>query len=123
MRDEGIISIPMADDWESQTYLTHIVAVLTEPRHNYFLSLHLQLLRFWVFPVDPPAVPKGTSRVRVVFHANATEQQVIDLAEAIIEWAKEMLEIKQSGKEGTLPTAAQQVYKITSVTPRFDQFQ
>ncbi|KAI8213623.1 hypothetical protein K4K52_004341 [Colletotrichum sp. SAR 10_76] len=122
VRDAGIIDIPLAEEWESQPILSHIVAVLTEPRHNYFLSIHLQLLRFWAFPVDPPAVPKGTNRVRIAFHASLTEEQVVGLASAICEWAKEMLDIKKSGKEGALPTAAQQVYKITSLTPRFDQY-
>ncbi|EQB54803.1 aminotransferase class I and II [Colletotrichum gloeosporioides Cg-14] len=122
VRDAGIIDIPLAEEWEAQPILSHIVAVLTEPRHNYFLSIHLQLLRFWAFPVDPPAVPKGTNRVRIAFHASLTEEQVVGLASAICEWAKEMLDIKKSGKEGALPTAAQQVYKITSLTPRFDQY-
>ncbi|KAL0942747.1 class II aminotransferase 8-amino-7-oxononanoate synthase [Colletotrichum truncatum] len=122
VRNAGIIDIPLAEDWESQPILSHIVAVLTEPRHNYFLSLHLQLLRFWVFPVDPPAVPKGTNRVRIAFHASITDEQVEGLVNAICDWAKEMLDIKKNGKEGALPTAAQQVYKITSLTPRFDQY-
>ncbi|KAK1961596.1 aminotransferase class I and II [Colletotrichum sublineola] len=122
VRDAGIIDIPLADEWESQSMLSHIVAVLTQPRHNYFLSIHLQLLRFWAFPVDPPAVPKGTNRVRIAFHASITADQVVGLANAICEWAMEMLEIKKTGKEGALPTAAQQVYKITSLTPRFDQY-
>lgn len=121
-REANVFEVPVADDWESQPILSHIVAVLTEPRHNYFLSVHLQLQRLWAFPVDPPAVPKGTNRVRLAFHASLTDEQVINLANAVCEWGKEMSDIKKSGKEGALPVAAQQVYKITTNAPRFDVY-
>jgi 8-amino-7-oxononanoate synthase len=106
----GIIRIPLADDWESRPFQTQIVPVITEARHNYFLSMHLQLLSYSVIPIDPPVVPKGTSRVRLVFKAANTEEDVKGLANAICEWANEMLEIKTGSNAGMLPKAARTMF-------------
>jgi len=89
--------------------------VLTKEKENHFLYLHLALANYWAFPIDPPVVPKGTGRVRLVFKATNTEAEVEGLANAICEWAQEMLDIKASGKEQTLPTAARHVYTNMSV--------
>jgi hypothetical protein len=97
------------------------VPVITETRHNYFLGLHLMLAKFAAFPIDPPVVPKGTSRVRLVFKATNTEEEVKLLADTICEWAKEMIEIKQTGKEGGLPTAARQVFTWMAVVGETNQ--
>jgi 8-amino-7-oxononanoate synthase len=60
-------------------------------------------------------VPKGTKRVRLVFHADHTDAQVDSLAAAICEWAHEMMEIEASDKSGsTIPCAAQQVFALQS---------
>ncbi|KAL8335891.1 hypothetical protein RB598_009871 [Gaeumannomyces tritici] len=114
--EAGVLRVPLADDWEAQPFQTQIVPVLTEARHNYFLSLHLQLQNYFAFPIDPPVVPKGASRVRLVFKATNTEEEVAGVANAICEWAQEMLDIKKSGNAGQLPKGARTVFAFVADT-------
>jgi 8-amino-7-oxononanoate synthase len=111
----GIIRIPLLEDWESQPFVTQIIPVLTAKRQNYFLSLHLTLNGYAAFPIDPPVVPTGTNRVRLVFKASNSQEEVEGLVNLICAWGEEMLEMKKSGKEGDLPTAARQVYTWTAM--------
>jgi 8-amino-7-oxononanoate synthase len=62
------------------------------------------------FPILYPVVPKGFSRIRIVFHAGNTEEEVEKLANSICEWAQEMLELEASGKGVKVPSAARQVH-------------
>ncbi|KAK4118951.1 class II aminotransferase/8-amino-7-oxononanoate synthase [Parathielavia appendiculata] len=110
----GILNIPLSKDWESREFVTQIVPVWTRQRYNYFLVFHLQLAKFCAFPIDFPVVPKGTSRVRLVFHATNTEAEVEGLAQAIAQWAEEMVDIEKSAKGVRIPTAARQVYSWMS---------
>ncbi|PWY87346.1 class II aminotransferase/8-amino-7-oxononanoate synthase [Aspergillus sclerotioniger CBS 115572] len=108
--DAGILSIPLAEDWESRPFLTQVIPVMTRQRYILWLCYHLQLAGLSVFPIDYPVVPKGKGRVRVVFHAGNTNNEVEKLAETICEWAQEMLDIEESGKGGAkIPSAARQV--------------
>jgi 8-amino-7-oxononanoate synthase len=75
-----------------------------------FLAFHLILNNIIAYPISYPIVPKGKSRVRLVFHAHNTMEQVEGLANAICDWAQEMLEIEQGTTDSTLPSAARQVY-------------
>ncbi|KZF21838.1 class II aminotransferase/8-amino-7-oxononanoate synthase [Xylona heveae TC161] len=108
--EEGILSIPLAEDWESRPFLTQVVPVMTRQRYTLWLCYHLQLAKISAFPIDYPVVPKGQGRLRVVFHATNTEAEVEKLAEAICEWAQEMLDIEESGKGSSkIPSAARRV--------------
>uniref|UniRef100_A0A0B7KAQ2 Aminotransferase class I/classII large domain-containing protein n=1 Tax=Bionectria ochroleuca TaxID=29856 RepID=A0A0B7KAQ2_BIOOC len=109
--DAGILSIPNAENWEAETLLTHISYVLTRQRYTLYLYFHLQLAKFIVLPINYPVVPKGKSRVRIVFHARHTNAQLDALADSICTWAEEMLAIEAAGKKANkVPTAARQVY-------------
>lgn len=114
--DAGIIQVPRVDDCESLPFLTHIVPVHTRPRYNHYLYLHLLLVaKINTVPVGFPAVPKGTERVRMVFHAHNTNDEVERAASAICDWAKEMLEIESRGKPAaSLPTAVRQAHTIVT---------
>lgn len=108
--EAGIIDVPLMEGWESKQFVTQIVPIMTAKKHNYYLMFHLQLLKMAAYPIDFPVVPKGTSRIRLVFKATNTPEEIEELATAICEWGDEMLKIKQDGHTGTLPKAARQVY-------------
>lgn len=112
----------------------------TRQRYNWWLVFHLQLNGISAFPIDFPTVPKGQSRIRLMFHGGNTEAEVDSLVATICNWAKEMVEIetgatlgegekgegekeKEKGKamasggmtKGKLPWAAKQVYSLMAV--------
>ncbi|PPJ60880.1 hypothetical protein CBER1_11209 [Cercospora berteroae] len=114
----GILSIPVADDeWEAEDHeVTHIVALWTRQRYNWFLVFHLQLNGIAAFPVDYPTVPKGQGRIRLMFHAKNTEAHVEYLVATIGNWAKEMVEIENSGGDKSkVPRAAQRAFEMMNV--------
>jgi 8-amino-7-oxononanoate synthase len=57
-----------------------------------------------------PIVPRGESRVRFVFHAHNTKEQVDATVTAICDWAREMLDIENGQSESSLPSAARYVF-------------
>jgi 8-amino-7-oxononanoate synthase len=110
--DEGILNIPLSEDYESIEHLTHIVPVLTRPKHELYLFFHLMINNINAYAVSFPIVPKGKSRVRLLFHAHNTLEQAEILANVICEWAQEMLSIDADGTGNTMPSAARQVYAM-----------
>jgi 8-amino-7-oxononanoate synthase len=64
------------------------------------------------YAVSFPIVPKGKSRVRLVFHAHNSLDQAETLANVICEWAQEMLDIEAGGTESVIPSAARKVYAM-----------
>lgn len=50
-------------------------------------------------PITWPTVPKGKGRVRVCLHANNTKEDVERLAEAVVGWAKGVLEVRRRGMD------------------------
>ncbi|KAF2264424.1 8-amino-7-oxononanoate synthase, partial [Lojkania enalia] len=110
--EEGILNIPLAEDYESIEHLTHIVPVLTRPKHELYLFFHLMINNINAYAVSFPMVPKGKSRVRLVFHAHNGLDQAETLANVNCEWAQEMLDIEANKTENVLPSAARQVYAM-----------
>lgn len=112
--DAGILAVPSADEWESLPFVTHIVPVHARAPYNQYLYLHLLLVaKANTVPVGFPAVPKGTERVRLIFHAHNTNEEVERVAIAICDWAKEMLEIESGEKPAaSIPTAAREARAI-----------
>lgn len=91
--------------------MTHIVPIWTRPRYNAFLCIHLQTADFNAWAIDAPVVPKGTGRVRLVFHAANTEAQVEQLIDVICGFAQEMLDIEaKPGAGEQVPTAARRIF-------------
>ncbi|POS68746.1 aminotransferase class I and II [Diaporthe helianthi] len=112
--DSRILRIPLFEDHENgpAPFVTPIVPILTRARHNFFLAFHLQRAGFSAFPIYFPVVPKGTERVRLVFHASNTDAQVESLVSCICDWAQEMMEIDEGNDRLKLPSAARQAYSI-----------
>ena len=110
--DAGILNIPLAEDYESTEHLTHIVPVLTRPKHELYLFFHLMTNNINAYAISFPVVPKGKSRVRLVFHAHNSPDQAEKVANAICEWAQEMLDIEAGKTENVMPSAARRVYAM-----------
>lgn len=112
--DAGILRIPLyeEDDWEPLLFKTQICPVWTRPKHNFYLAIHLQLEGYSVYPISFPVVPKGTDRIRIIFHAHNTDDQIKGLADCICAWAEEMLEIQQGGDGVRLPAAARHAFSL-----------
>ncbi|KAF4336977.1 pyridoxal phosphate-dependent transferase major domain protein [Fusarium beomiforme] len=111
--DEGICSIPLSENAESRPFVTQFLPVWTRQGQNYFLVMHLLRDGFNATPIDPPVVPRGTGRVRIIIHAGNTDEQVQALAASVISWAGEMLDL-QDGETGgkKVPSAMREVYKM-----------
>ncbi|KAF4958427.1 hypothetical protein FGADI_2349 [Fusarium gaditjirri] len=114
--DAGICSIPVSEDVESRSFVTQFLPVWTRQGQNYFLTMHLHRDGFNATPIDPPVVPRGTGRVRLIVHAGNTDEEVVGLASSVINWAQEMLDI-QDGETGgkEVPSAMREVYKLAAV--------
>ncbi|KAI0441548.1 8-amino-7-oxononanoate synthase [Xylaria telfairii] len=111
--EEGLLSIPLLDsDWEQTQFYSHIVPLLTRPGHELFLFWQLTLNNMNAYPMQFPIVPKGKSRMRLMFHAHNTLQQIDKLVSTILDWATEMLDIEQGAGKHTLPEAARQIYSM-----------
>ncbi|GCB20566.1 putative 8-amino-7-oxononanoate synthase [Aspergillus awamori] len=110
--DTGLLRLPTYEDADVQPFLTQIIQLRTRTKHNFYLAFHLQRAGFSVFPISYPVVPKGTERVRIIFHASNTDAEVKALVAAIAEWAQEMLGIESSGDRTRVPAAARHVYAL-----------
>ncbi|KAI1173518.1 putative aminotransferase [Nemania sp. FL0916] len=111
--DLGIVWVPLCDDFEERDFISHVIPIRTREKYSYWLSFHLQLGGYCLFPIDYPVVPKGQSRVRLIIHGGNTEAEVDGMAESLFEWAKEMIEIEKSGDGGPkIPKAALKVYGL-----------
>lgn len=110
--DAGLLSCPPAEDWELRQYHSHVVPIRTRPRHEQYLFFHMSLAGMNAYNISYPVVPKGSSRIRMIFHAHNTEQEVDAAVAAICGWAAEMLEIEDGASKATLPKAALQVYAM-----------
>ncbi|KAF4447674.1 class II aminotransferase/8-amino-7-oxononanoate synthase [Fusarium austroafricanum] len=114
--DSGICSIPVSEDVESRSFVTQFLPVWTRQGQNYFLTMHLHRDGFNATPIDPPVVPRGTGRVRLIIHAGNTDEEVQGLASSLIDWAQEMLDIQDGQTGGTeVPSAMREVYKLAAV--------
>ncbi|CAK3992580.1 Pyridoxal phosphate-dependent transferase, major domain [Lecanosticta acicola] len=112
----GTCSIPLLNNWEGRDYITQFVPVWTREKYNYFLSIHLLNDNFSAIPINPPVVPRGTGRVRLIIHAGNTDEQVEELANSILTWAKEMYAIETGKTKGRLPAVAQKLQLLMSAS-------
>ncbi|KAL4968633.1 aminoacyl transferase sphA [Aspergillus stella-maris] len=114
--ERGIILIPVSEDWEEREMQSQLVMLWTRERYGQWLSFHLDARKYSAFPVMFPVVPKGSARLRVVIHADHTEELIDGFVDAVCEWAEEMVRIERGATAGVkIPWAAQQVYALEEV--------
>ncbi|KAG5981714.1 hypothetical protein E4U55_002639 [Claviceps digitariae] len=109
--EQGVFTMTGYEDWRDREYHVHMVLVKSRYRCSW-LFFHLLMSGISSFPIEYPLVPRGQDRVRLMFHAANTEEQVEFLVKNIGDWADEMLAIEASpnGGKGKLPKVAQAVY-------------
>ncbi|KAG2415967.1 hypothetical protein HFD88_007159 [Aspergillus terreus] len=93
-QDTKLLAIPVAEDYESKELLTQIVPVWTQARDNHHLASHLHLADYKAYPVSYPVVPKDQGRIRLVFHAGNTTDEIDTLIQIICDWAREMIDLR-----------------------------
>jgi 8-amino-7-oxononanoate synthase len=77
-----------------------------------FLFFQLVFNNMNAYPMVFPVVPKGQSRIRLVFHTHNTIEQIETLVTTICDWAGEMLEIQHGESGSVLPNAARRAYAM-----------
>ena len=112
----GLLSCPLSEGWEKREYHTHVVPIWTRTRHEQYLFFHLMFDNMNAYSFAYPVVPKGKSRVRMVFHAHNTMEDVEKVVKSIGVWAREMLDMEQSESEESVPRVASQVYAMQAAT-------
>lgn len=65
--DEGLISVPLAEEWDLRPYNSHIVPLKLRRGHEHYLFVHLAMANMNAYAISYPIVPKGTGRIRLVF--------------------------------------------------------
>lgn len=99
------------DGWEERPFLTHIVTVSTRQKYVWWLYFALLSSGICTFPVTHPVVPLGQGRLRIIFHASNTSEQIIQLVEATFSWVEEMCEIEAGRTTAKVSNAAREFYK------------
>ncbi|KAJ5860688.1 uncharacterized protein N7529_007998 [Penicillium soppii] len=69
-----------------------IVAMMTRPGESDDLADTIRCAGYLINPVKYPIVPKGLERVRIMLHADNTDEQILDLVQVIVGWLKERME-------------------------------
>jgi 8-amino-7-oxononanoate synthase len=64
---------------------------------------------FSVFPVPCPIVPLGQDRLRIILHAENTEEQIVGLVNALFTWAEEIIAIEEGETEETESSVVKRV--------------
>ncbi|KAH8131307.1 8-amino-7-oxononanoate synthase [Trichoderma asperelloides] len=103
--DEGLISVPLAEDYEQRSVLSHVVPIKVKPGHDFFLFIHLAKANMNAYPMAYPVVPKGTALVRMLFHAHNTKEEVDKIVTAVGEWADEILSIERGESKNVIPSS------------------
>ncbi|KAI5921036.1 putative aminotransferase [Camillea tinctor] len=110
-REEGILWVPPADDWEIHPFFTHIVPIWTRQRYIYWLYFHLLSAGFCTWPIEHPVVPPGQGRIRMTLHAGNTKVQIESLVYAMFEWVEEIFAIEEGANGAKVSRAATEVYE------------
>lgn len=103
--DEGLIAVPLAEDWEERSFHSHIVAIKINGGHEFSLFAHLAMANMQAYPISYPTVPKGTGLVRCLIHAHNTTEDLDCLIKTIGDWVEETIDIKHGESKNTVPSA------------------
>ncbi|KAK6811255.1 hypothetical protein RU639_013108 [Aspergillus parasiticus] len=87
IQQEGHISLPCAGNWKNAQFLTPIIPLITKEGKCVDLRNKLRQESLSAIAVKFPAVSKDSERVRVVMHADNTEEQISTLVKTVIDWA------------------------------------
>lgn len=111
---KGLLRIPIheEEDWHEEPFITHICPIWTRAKHAYYLSFHLVSDGINGTPIVFPIVGRGEDRVRLIMHADNTEEEVKKLVGSICAWAEEMMEIEASSDKNKMPAAAQRAHDL-----------
>ncbi|KAI1329790.1 8-amino-7-oxononanoate synthase [Xylariaceae sp. FL0255] len=110
--ESGILSVPLFEDWAFRDIQSHIVPLHTPKAHHEHYLFHALISNdLNAYPMAFPVVPKGESRIRLVFHAHNTYEEIEKLIITICNWAREMHEINRGGKDSALPSATRLLYE------------
>lgn len=110
--DEGLISVPLAEDHEARAVLSHVVPIKVKPGHDFSLFVHLAMANMNAYPMAYPVVPKGTALVRMLFHAHNTKEEVDRIIVTVGEWVEEMLAIERGETKNVLPSAMRKFHAL-----------
>lgn len=66
--------------------------MMTRPGESDDLADTIRCAGYLINPVKYPIVPKGLERVRIMLHADNTDEQILDLVQVIVGWLKERME-------------------------------
>jgi 8-amino-7-oxononanoate synthase len=119
--EQGILNVPLSEDWEHRDFQTHIVPLRTRSNQEMLLFFQLIFHNMNAYPMVFPVVPKGQSRIRLVFHAHNTFEQIETLVTTICNWVREMIEIEHGKSESGLPQAARHAYAMQSAMQKATQ--
>lgn len=106
--DEGILSVPLAVDWEDRSVHSHVVPIKVRPGHETHLFSHILIAGFNAYPISYPTVPKGTALIRLVFHAHNTTEEIDRLLDTVGTWAVDVLEVERGESKHKVPAAKRQ---------------
>ena len=87
MKQRGILYLPTERIWDTGPFKSPIVPVITKAGQAGNLCKSLRRARFWVNSVEFPSVPKGTGRVRLMIHADNTQEEMDGVIHLIMKWA------------------------------------
>ncbi|PYH86885.1 class II aminotransferase/8-amino-7-oxononanoate synthase [Aspergillus uvarum CBS 121591] len=91
-KDRGIIRLPTETGWHSRAFRSAIFALVTQPGKARSLAKPLQQAKFWVNAVEFPIVPRNLDRMRLMIHADNTEEQISAVVQLIMRWAMGQME-------------------------------
>ncbi|GFF62458.1 8-amino-7-oxononanoate synthase [Aspergillus udagawae] len=91
----GILRLPTEQTWGDGCFSAPIIPIITSVGQSAGLAEKLQEAGYWVNPVRYPIVPRDKERVRIVVHADNTDEQIDEVVDLIMIWAREY--VRDSG--------------------------
>lgn len=76
-----------ASTWKISGFLTPIIPLLTKAGLSHSLEGRLAQRGYTTLEVGFPVVPRNQERVRLIIHADHTEQQIDDVVDVVANWA------------------------------------